>query len=171
LIFLLLAVLVSVAAILVAVTLLLREPDGDAPLYPETEPEVDPFEQLAVLITPQELAVKARVKKRSPDPYIPAPQYTGQQAKKILETAKSLQDEDKQCFDQFIKDYQDSLFEHCRANELGDYSEGGCEQVAYKFSIHTGVVEEALKQCIGEKYRVSSPQETALPESKAQNME
>lgn len=166
-----LAVPVSVAAILVAATLLLQKPDGAAPHYSEPEPEVDPFEQLAVLITPQELAIKARARKRSPDPYIPSPQYTGQQAKKIMQTAKSLQGNDKQCFDQFIKNYQNSLFEHCRANELGEYSEGGCEQVAYKFSIHTGVVEEALKQCMGERYRASSPQETASPEPAAQKTE
>lgn len=142
----------AVVMIVFLIALLLRDRPDNAELYPRPEPEVDPFEQLAVLITPQELAVKARAKKRSPDPYIPAPGYTDKQVKKILQTAKSLQGENKLCFDQFIKNYQDELFEHCQDNELGEDSEGGCEQVAYEYSIHTGVVEEALKRCIEEKY-------------------
>jgi hypothetical protein len=139
---------VVVTGILLLVAFLTQEKLDPADLYPEPKPESDPFEQLAVLITPQELGVKAKAKKKSPDPYIPAASYTSRQANRILRTAKSLGDDDKQCFDQFITTYQDTLFEHCLANELAEDTEGGCEQMAYQYSIHTAVIEAALKNCI-----------------------
>lgn len=99
-------------------------------------------------VTPQELAVKAKTRKQGPDPYIAVGTYSEQQADRILRKAKSLRDGERECFDRFIKEYQDRLFEHCRKNELGLYAEGGCEQTAYQYSLHTRVIEKAINHCV-----------------------
>lgn len=138
---------VALAVILSAIVLLTQEKPSDADLYPAPKPEVDPFERLAVLITPQELAIKARAKKKSPDPYIPAPSYSDRQVEKIMQSVRAQKAEKKECFDRFLKNYQETLFKHCQENNLAENTEGGCERLAYQYSIHIGVVEEALKSC------------------------
>lgn len=145
-----LGVVATLAVVAFGIVLLTRE--QPAPIEPVAktavkEEEKDPFEQLAVLITPQELAVKARAKKKSPDPYIPATSYPEKQNRRIIDRAKALQGEAKACFDGFIKQYQDTLYHHCLENDLAGDAEDGCRKSAYQFSIHTRVVEEALKSC------------------------
>ena len=131
-------------------TFLLRENSDHSDHQPRSEPESKPIFR-ENFITPQELTLKARSRKNGPDPYIAAGSYTDQQAAKILQKVKSLHGKEQECFDKFIKEYQDRLFEHCQKNELGQYSPGGCEETAYKYSIHTRVLEVAMENCVKNK--------------------
>ncbi len=123
------------------------EPEGKY-ADPVVRPKADPLAPLDIVSTPLELEIKAQSKERGPDPYLPTSFYTKEQHERIIGRAKQLENENKVCFEKFISKYQDTLFQHCQKHSLGEDAEGGCESLAYKYSIHTRVVEEALISCL-----------------------
>ncbi len=114
---------------------------------PKAGPERDPLEPREILTTPFEMEFKGMKKTEGPDPYLPPSFYTAEQRRKIIGDVKALTTPQKNCFNEFIKDYQDTTFKHCQEHDLGRDADGGCEQIAYKYSIHLRVIDEALKNC------------------------
>ena len=53
----------------------------------------------------------------------------------------------RECADSFVKDYQDSLFKQCEATHAGDSIGGGCDHVAYAWSITFELLERSNKHC------------------------
>jgi hypothetical protein len=84
---------------------------------------------------------------RTQDPTIPARAYTPERDAEILARFSSLKGSQKLCADEFIRDYQKSLFDYCEATGSGENVGGGCSHVAYAWSLHTRVFELGLEEC------------------------
>ncbi|WP_390449923.1 hypothetical protein, partial [Pseudoalteromonas sp. MTN2-4] len=66
----------------------------------------------------------------------------------ILERVNSLEGKEKECLNNFISDYQKSLYEYCEATDGGNNIGGGCHHVAYAWSITSSVLEAGLASCL-----------------------
>ena len=97
-----------------------------------------------ILLTMPIVSFSANILK---DPAIQQGDYSKNQRDSIRKLVNSLKKSDSKCVRKFKKDYQKSLFDYCEANGNGKLVGGGCEHVAYAWSLHTAVTIEALKNC------------------------
>jgi hypothetical protein len=81
------------------------------------------------------------------DPTIPRGTYTAEQEAEVLAKFNSMQGERKRCGNEYVRAYQKSLFDYCVATDGGKNIGGGCDHVAYAWSIHARVLELALERC------------------------
>lgn len=93
------------------------------------------------------LFVSACTSSEIEDPAIPIVKYSEEFRDKNRERVNSLKGEDKDCVNNFVKSYQESLLEYCELTNGGENIGGGCAHVAYAWSIHTEVLVRALNQC------------------------
>jgi hypothetical protein len=81
-----------------------------------------------------------------PDPRIKADDVSNQESEELLSKHNNLTGEAKNCAEEFIKNYQQKVLEHCLlagyANNIG----GGCYHIV-GYSVNTGVVKKALNEC------------------------
>lgn len=81
-----------------------------------------------------------------PDPRIKVDDVSNQESKELLSKHNNLTGEAKICVEEFIKNYQKKVLEHCflagYANNIG----GGCYHII-GYSINDGVLKKALNEC------------------------
>ena len=83
----------------------------------------------------------------SVDPTIPTGNYTPEREDEVRAQFNSMQGDLKQCGYTYIRDYQKSLYEYCTSTDGGKGIGGGCDHVAYAWSIHTRILELAFEHC------------------------
>ncbi|STQ90792.1 hypothetical protein [Iodobacter fluviatilis] len=93
-------------------------------------------------------------------PEIPREKYTPERTMEIINESNATTGKVKECKNKFFAEYQESLYKHCVATNGGKEIGGGCEHVAYAYSIHERVIELALQKCKG---NVISPASGARP--------
>ena len=81
------------------------------------------------------------------DPTIQRGDFTTEERDKIIEQVNSLKKKDSICVRKFYRSYQKSLFDYCEANGNGRNVGGGCEHIAYAWSLHSAVTVQAFKHC------------------------
>ena len=99
------------------------------------------------LLSPIILVAGCSVTSPMKNPLIPRGEYTEKQSQQILDEVNSLNDESKVCSDEFISTYQNNLFKYCEETGGGKNIGGGCDHVAYAWSITTSVLESAVVAC------------------------
>jgi len=81
------------------------------------------------------------------DPRIPKGSYTSEQEAEVLAQFNAMQGLQKDCGDAYTRAYQESLYKYCVATDGGKNIGGGCDHVAYAWSLHTKVLELAFEHC------------------------
>ena len=81
------------------------------------------------------------------DPKIHNRKFSDEDNQIIHTKVNSLVGQEKECLNIFINDYQKSLYEYCEATDGGDDIGGGCNHVAYAWSITSSVLEAGLSSC------------------------
>ncbi|WIV98334.1 hypothetical protein [Kinneretia aquatilis] len=81
------------------------------------------------------------------NPAIPRGKYTPERQMEIINEANAATGKIQKCINEYIASYQESLLKHCVATDGGKGIGGGCEHVAYAYSVHERVIELALQRC------------------------
>ena len=81
------------------------------------------------------------------DPTVARPKYSKEHQTELIRRYNSAPENKKPCLSEYIRNYQGSLFKYCVATDGGKNIGGGCDHVAYAYSIHEGVLELALEKC------------------------
>ncbi len=77
----------------------------------------------------------------------PVVTHTNEHDERVIAEFNAQIGSERVCANAYVKDYQDSLFEHCEATHGGDNIGGGCDHVAYAWSITTELLERSIQHC------------------------
>ena len=64
----------------------------------------------------------------------------------LLEIVNSLKGEDKVCFDNFLSEYQNKVYEHCEQEGYAKNIGGGCSHIV-GYSLSNALFLKALESC------------------------
>lgn len=81
-----------------------------------------------------------------PNPWVEYQQYSAEQQEAITATFEALEDDARHCLRVALDEYREQVFAHCQQAGYGRSVGGGCHHMVGQ-SVHTAVLEKAMKTC------------------------